>query len=54
MSKFSWLLGKTAISAYGLIGLAIYQLTQKNWDGAWQSLAAAGGLLGIRHAIAKQ
>lgn len=44
---------KTYLAAAGLFGLAIYQFSQGNIDGAIQS--ALGGLtaLGLRSAIAK-
>jgi hypothetical protein len=44
---------KTYTAAAGLIGLAIYQATQGQYDQAIQSLMAGIAALGLRHAIAK-
>jgi hypothetical protein len=49
----SWLYGKSAIAAYGLIGLAIYQATQGHYDQAMETVLAALATLGLRHAVAK-
>jgi hypothetical protein len=53
MTSPTWLTGKTAIAAYGFIGMAVYQASQKQYDLALQSLLAAFGLIGVRHAVAK-
>lgn len=45
---------KSYIAAAGMAGLALYQLTQGQFDLGLQSLLAALAVLGVRHAIAKQ
>lgn len=52
----SWgeaLRSKTFWSAVGLMGLAVYQITQGQTELAIQSALAALAAFGIRHAIAK-
>ena len=44
---------KTYIAAAGLFGLAVYQLSQGQYDSATQSVLAALAAAGIRNAIAK-
>lgn len=45
---------KSYIAAIGLIGLAIYQATQKDYISAIQSVMAAIAAFGIRNAIGRQ
>ena len=45
---------KTYLVAVGLIGLGIYQLTQTQWDAAYQSLGQALVAFGLRQAIASK
>ena len=45
---------KTIIAALGLLGLAVYQSSQGQWDAAFQSLMAALAAFGLRKAIARQ
>ncbi len=44
---------KTYLAAAGLIGLAIYQASQGQFEPAVQSVLAALATLGMRHATAK-
>lgn len=44
---------KTYIAALGLLGLAIYQASQGQYDQAMQSFMAALAAAGLRNAIAK-
>ena len=44
---------KTYIAAAGLLGLAVYQLSQGDLTAAYQSVMAALGAAGLRHSIAK-
>src|ERR1700730_2091913 len=44
---------KTYLSGAGLLGLAVYQATQKEYITAWASLMAALAAFGVRHALAK-
>lgn len=44
---------KTYIAAAGLIGLAVYQASQGDLQSAIQSVIAAFGLFGVRHAISR-
>jgi len=43
---------KTYIAVAGLVGLAIYQFSQQQYDQAFQSLLAAAAAAGLRNAIA--
>jgi hypothetical protein len=53
--KFDVLAGsKSYIAAIGLIGLAIYQLTQKDYVAGIQSIMAAIAAFGIRNAVGRQ
>lgn len=45
---------KTAIAVIGLIGLAVYQLSQAQFEVAFGTLMLALGMAGIRHAVAKK
>lgn len=42
---------KTYLAAAGLLGLALYQATEGQWEQAAQSFSTALGLLGLRAAI---
>jgi hypothetical protein len=42
---------KTLVAAAGLVGLAVYQYSQNDYTGAWQSLMAALAAFGLRMAI---
>jgi hypothetical protein len=44
---------KTYIAAVGLVGLAIYQATNGQYDQAIQSILAAAAAAGLRNAVAK-
>ncbi len=44
---------KTYLAAAGLVGLAVYQASQGQIDGAAQSALAALTAVGLRHAVAK-
>lgn len=44
---------KTYIAAFGLLGLAVYQATQGQYDQALQSVLGALAAAGLRNAIAK-
>ncbi len=44
---------KTMIAAVGLVALGVYKLTQKDFEGGAQSIAAGLAALGLRHAITK-
>jgi len=44
---------KTIAAAIGLLGLAVYQLTQGQYEQGVQSLLAALAAFGLRHAISK-
>jgi len=44
---------KTYLSALGLLGLGVFQLTQGNIPGGIQSLLAAATAASMRHAIAQ-
>lgn len=44
---------KTYIAAAGLAGLALYQISQGDIPGAYQSLMTALGAAGVRHAVSK-
>lgn len=53
--KFDILAGnKSYIAAIGLIGLGIYQLTQKDYVAGIQSFIAAFAAFGIRNAVGRQ
>lgn len=43
---------KTYLAAAGMLGLAIYQFSQGQYDLAVQSIMAALAAAGLRHAIA--
>lgn len=45
---------KTYLAAAGLVGLALYQLSQGDYAAAAQSLMAALAAAGLRHAIARK
>jgi hypothetical protein len=45
---------KTYIAAAGLAGLAVYQLSQGQFEPALQSVLGALTAVGLRHAVAKQ
>lgn len=45
---------KTYIAAAGLLGLALYQATQQQYDQALQNFLAALAAFGIKKAIARQ
>ena len=52
MNPLDFLAGwKTYLAGAGLIGLALYQLSQGQYELAWQSLMAGLALLGLRRAI---
>lgn len=44
---------KTILAVAGLVGLAVYQASQGQYEQAIQSMLAALAAAGIRHAIAK-
>jgi len=44
---------KTNLAAVGLIGLALYQLSQKQYEAAMQSFFASLAAFGLRSAISK-
>ena len=44
---------KTYMAAAGLVGLAVYQASQANYDQAFQSFLGALAAVGLRSAIAK-
>lgn len=44
---------KTYLAAAGLVGLALYQLSQGQVEAALQSLLAALAAAGLRHAVTK-
>jgi hypothetical protein len=44
---------KTYIAAIGLVGLAVYQFSQNQFDAGVQSLLAALAAAGLRHAVGK-
>ncbi len=44
---------KTYIACFGLIGLAIYQVSQGQFDTAFQTILAALAAYGLRSAVAK-
>jgi hypothetical protein len=44
---------KTYLAAVGLVGLAVYQVSQGQLDQAFQALCAALAAVGLRHAIQK-
>ncbi len=44
---------KTYLAAVGLLGLAVYQASQSQFEPAFQSLLAALAAVGLRHAVAK-
>ena len=53
----SWkcLLGKSGLSALGLVGLALYQtFNQHDYNAAMQSVMAALAIVGLRHGIEKK
>lgn len=53
--KFDILAGnKSYIAAIGLIGLGVYQLTQKDYVAGIQSFIAAFAAFGIRNAVGRQ
>ena len=45
---------KTYLAAVGLMGLAVYQVSQGQFETAYQSFMGALAAVGLRHAIAKQ
>lgn len=45
---------KTYLAAAGLLGLALYQFSEGNAAGAWQSIMAALAAFGLRQAVARQ
>jgi hypothetical protein len=44
---------KVYLAAIGLAALAVYQFTQHNYEGAFQSASAALTAAGLRHALDK-
>jgi hypothetical protein len=44
---------KTYLAAAGLVGLAVYQLSQGQFEPAIQSVLGAVTAVGLRHAVAK-
>jgi hypothetical protein len=55
MAIFTLLSGyKTYLAAVGLVGLAVYQVSQGQLETGIQSFLAAAAATGLRHAIAKQ
>lgn len=44
---------KTYLAAAGLLGLAIYQVSQGDYEHAMQSFMASLAAVGLRHAIAR-
>jgi hypothetical protein len=44
---------KTNLAAAGLLGLSLYQFSQADLAGAWQSLMAALAAFGLKMAIAR-
>jgi hypothetical protein len=44
---------KTYVAAAGFAGLALYQFTQGDATAGFQSLLAALGAVGLRHAVSK-
>ncbi len=53
MTWYQWLTSKTVLSAIGLIGLGVYQISQGQYETGIQSILAGLAMLGLRHAIAK-
>jgi hypothetical protein len=44
---------KTYVAAAGLVGLAVYQMSQGQGQDAWHSLMLAGTAVGLRHTVSK-
>lgn len=44
---------KTYLAAAGLFGLAVYQLSNKDYQHSYETFMASLALVGVRHAIQK-